>query len=209
MLAALIAPAPGLARAHHHRPASHHRHHTHAAAPKTAPAATAKPALPQFCPNADISAQAAAATAMRAAVLCLANQQRVGRGLPMLADSPLLDTVAQAWTDTMVATGIFSHGTNFIGRLARVGYDWSNAGENIATGFATPRSVVTAWMASTDHCRNILDPTFANIGIGVNPKPAGTGVADAATWTQDFGLLMSAAAPSKDTAPMNGCPYTG
>jgi uncharacterized protein YkwD len=104
---------------------------------------------------------------------------------------------------------VFSHGTNFEARLAAVDYDWSSAGENIATGFETPESVIIAWMASQGHCENILNPAYANLGTGVNPSPVGTDVADAATWTQDFGLLMIAPAPSDDTAPMNGCPYTG
>jgi uncharacterized protein YkwD len=166
------------------------------------------PAPPTVCPGAQASAANSTPAALRAATVCLVNQQRVDRGLPQLAENPLLDTSAQAWTDTMVVTQVFSHGTNFTQRLAQVGYDWSNAGENIATGYETPADAVTAWMASTEHCQNILNPNYADIGVGVNPSPVGTNVANAATWTQDFGLTMVAPYPSSNTAPMNGCPYS-
>jgi len=144
---------------------------------------------------------------MRSAVLCLVNQRRGSRGLPLLHASARLDTSAQNWTNAMVATGNFTHGSNFAGRFAAVGYYWQYAGENIATGYRTPRDVVSAWMASTGHCENILDPHYRDIGIGENPRPVGSFATHAASWTQDFGLLMSQSPPSGNTGPMNGCPY--
>jgi uncharacterized protein YkwD len=173
----------------------------------TAPQSSSR-TVPAVCPNAQASAATTTPPVLRAAIVCLVNQQRAGRALPQLTENPLLDTSAQFWTDTMVVTQVFSHGTNFIQRLASVGYDWSNSGENIATGYETPHQVIVAWMASTEHCQNILNPNYANIGVGVNPSPVGTNVADAATWTQDFGLTMVAPYPSSNTAPMTGCPYT-
>ena len=71
----------------------------------------------------------------------------------------------------MVSSDVFSHGTNFAGRISAAGYVWRSAGENIATGFQTPRSVVNAWMASTGHCQNILNPTYGNVGTGVSRAP--------------------------------------
>jgi uncharacterized protein YkwD len=173
----------------------------------TATTTAAVPQVPAVCPNAQASAANTTPAALRAAVVCLVDQQRVDRGLPAVQENPLLDTSAQLWTDTMVVTQVFSHGTNFTQRLANVGYDWSNAGENIATGYETPDDAIAAWMASTGHCQNILNPDYADIGVGVNPSPVGTNVADAATWTQDFGLTMTAPYPSSNTAPMNACPY--
>lgn len=129
------------------------------------------------------------------------------RGLPALEASPKLDRAAQAWNQWMVATGDFTHGSGFAARLSAAGYAWQTAGENIATGFATPRSVVEAWMASADHCRNILDPSFRDVGTGVTPAAVGTWASQPSTWTQDFGLSMGQGAPSANTAPQNGCPY--
>jgi uncharacterized protein YkwD len=146
---------------------------------------------------------------MRAAVVCLINQQRNERGLPSLTVSSQLNNSAQSWNDEMVSSGNFTHGpgTAFATRISSAGYDWQMAGENIATGYLTPSDVVSAWMTSTDHCRNILDPSFRNVGTGETPAPVGGFASGAATWTQDFGLLMSQSPLSSRTGPQSGCPY--
>jgi uncharacterized protein YkwD len=144
---------------------------------------------------------------MDTAVVCLTNQQRVRHGLHALKVSWRLNRVAQNWTDEMIATGNFDHGTDLAGRISAVGYNWQAAGENIATGYATPRSVVIAWMASPEHCRNILDPSFRSIGVGESPSPVGGVATGPSTWTQDYGLLMSQSPPSHNHGPQNGCPY--
>ena len=203
-LAALTISVPAAA-AH---PKRHHRHHhRHHAQQAQAQAPAPAPVAPATCPNADTSAVGAAQQAMRAAVVCLINQQRGQRKLPLLSEVSQLDHSAQGWTDLMVLHNLFSHGTDFWNRISAVGYLWSNVGENIASGFATPREVVTAWMASPDHCDNILNPNYANVGTGVNPNPVLAAASGAATWTQDFGLLMSQNPPSNNFGPAHGCPY--
>lgn len=161
----------------------------------------------KWCAHADASPASASLAQMRAAVVCLINQQRNHRGLPSLRPSAALNRSAQSWNQWMVSTGNFTHGSNFAGRISAVGYDWQTAGENIATGFATPRKVVAAWMASPDHCRNILDPSFRNIGTGVTAAAVGNWASRPSTWTNDFGLLMSQRAPSGNAGPQSGCPY--
>ena len=163
----------------------------------------------QRCLGADAPATVAPAQQLRTAVVCLVNLQRTGRHIPALRASPLLDRSAQGWTDLMVLTGNFSHGPGnaFALRISAAGYDWQTAGENIATGYPTPRSVVTAWMASADHCRNILNPAFRDVGTGINPRPVRGAATGPATWTQDFGLLQSQSPPSGNLRPADGCPY--
>jgi uncharacterized protein YkwD len=158
------------------------------------------------CAGADASATSSSVQAMDGAVVCLVNQQRAARGLPPLSVSGKLDRAAQGWTDTMVARSEFSH-ANFTRRIDAVHYDWQTAGENVATGYMTPRRAVAAWMASPDHCRNILDPTFRNVGTGELAEPVRHWATGPATWTQDFGLTMSQAAPSHNGGPQSGCPY--
>jgi uncharacterized protein YkwD len=143
---------------------------------------------------------------LRGAVVCLINQQREERGLPGLRTSARLNGVAQRHTQAMVASGVFSHGADFALRFTDGGYDWRAAGENIATGYPTPGSVVSAWMASPEHCRNILAPMFRNVGTGLAAGSVGADVGPG-TWTEDFGLLMNQSAPSADTGPESGCPY--
>jgi uncharacterized protein YkwD len=142
---------------------------------------------------------------MRSAVVCLINQQRARRHLPALHISQELNRSAQGWTNTMVDTAQFTHGSNFASRISAAGYSWASAGENIATGFQTPWEVVKAWMGSPDHCHNILDPTFSDVGTGLSNHPLGQ--YGPSTWTQDFGLWMGRSAPSGDHGPQNGCPY--
>ena len=180
---------------------------TAALAAATVPAGAVAAQLPRTCPNATTPAVSASVGAMRTAVVCLINKQRVSRGLPVLHESSLLDLSAQTWTNVMVLTGLFSHGTNFAARITKVGFAWSAAGENIATGFATPNDVVKAWMASKDHCQNILDPVYLDVGTGVSNHPVGVWANAPSTWTQDFALPLGTAAPSSNHGPANGCPY--
>ena len=157
------------------------------------------------CAGADTPATAASAAKTRAAILCLVNAQRHARHLPGLHESGQLDRSAQGWTNTMVRTGQFTHGADFAARISAVGFDWSDAGENIATGYPSPRAVLKGWMASQGHCENLLDPGFAWIGTGVSTHDLGQ--YGPATWTQDFGLRMGQRAPSGNRRPAAGCPY--
>lgn len=139
------------------------------------------------------------------AVVCLLNAQRRRRGLPGLRANGRLNSSAQSWTNTMVRERAFSHGTDFAARISAAGFHWSRVGENIATGFQTAASVVRAWMGSTGHCQNILDPAFREVGTGIDAGSA-MGADARGTWTQDFGLLMGQRA-SGNWAPAEGCPY--
>jgi len=163
-------------------------------------------ALSPQCANANTPAVSATKDAMRNAVVCLINEQRSERKLPILHEQPQLERSAQSWTNTMVRQNSFTHGTDFSNRISAAGYDWQTAGENIASGFATPQAVVDAWMASPGHCRNILDPQYASVGTGVSSSPVKSAASHPATWTQDFGLTMSQSAPSHNWAPADSCP---
>jgi uncharacterized protein YkwD len=153
-----------------------------------------------------VSAANATVGEMRTAVVCLINEQRAHHHLPALTVSGRLDHSAQGWTNTMVAHGFFSHfdgGSNPAARVQASGYNWWSVGENIASGYPTPAQVVSAWMASPGHCRNILDPQYRNVGTGVSPKPVAGAASGPATWTQDFGLPAGASAASGNWGPAN------
>lgn len=162
--------------------------------------------MPQdACPGSGTSVRAASVEVTRAAVVCEINLQRSAHGLPGVAESATLDNSAQGWSQAMVATHQLTHGASFTARISAAGYPWGSAGENIATGYLTPRAVVAAWMASLDHCQNILSPSYRDVGIGEVPSPA-TGRSPA-TWTGDFGLRLGASAASGNSGPADGCPY--
>ena len=145
---------------------------------------------------------------LQRAVVCLINRQRHQRGLPGLRENARLNRSAQGWTNVMVTHRDFSHGADFAARISAVGFDWSNVGENIATGYATPARVVAAWLASKGHCQNMLNPQYRYVGTGVSDRSIAGYSSLAGTWTQDFGLLMGQHAPSGNWGPAEGCPYT-
>lgn len=177
---------------------SQRKHHT--AQPQHARAAAA-------CSGANDPVESTSSQILKSAVVCLINQQRALHHLPALAAAPRLNRSAQGWTNVMVSSDQFTHGTNFASRISAVGFDWRMAGENIATGFATPRGVVRAWMASTGHCQNILDPAYRNVGTGVSTRAVKDFATGAGTWTQDFALAMNATPASTNYGPADRCPY--
>jgi uncharacterized protein YkwD len=227
---AALAATPAMAAAHSRR--HHHAQHAtrhHAARPHRAgfaraqamtvlsPRTTArrqrkarthrshKATHPPTCPGAHTRVGREASPATQTAVVCLLNVRRTKAGLPTVRDSRSLHHSAQGWTNTMVRHRAFSHGSDFGARISAAGFRWSQIGENIAAGFATPAGVVTAWMHSTGHCENILNPLFREVGVGVD-----TGRAQSAgrrgTWTLDFGLGLRQHARSGDWAPAEHCP---
>lgn len=185
----LLATAGGLSTVAVPPASAHHRH----------PAASR-------CAGAHTRISAGPRSKVRAAVVCLINVERSSHGLPRLHESARLDRSAQRWTNAMVRVRNFTHGPNFAARISAVGFRWSDAGENIAAGFRTPAAVVRAWMASPSHCRNILSPSFVDVGTGVSWGSM-AGAAGPGTWTQDFGLPRGAHAPSGNLGPAGGCPY--
>ena len=145
---------------------------------------------------------------LQRAVVCLIDVQRAHRGLPRLRENARLNRSAQGWTNVMVTHRDFSHGADFAARISAVGFDWSNVGENIATGYRTATAVVRAWMASKGHCQNILNPVYRYVGTGVADESITGDSTSAGTWTQDFGLLMGQHPASGNWGPAQGCPYT-
>jgi uncharacterized protein YkwD len=129
---------------------------------------------------------------IRAAVLCLHNQIRAQRGLPLLKDNAKLRKAANQHSSEMVEEGYFDHtspsGTTFVDRVLGAGYakrnDAWSLGENLAWGTgdeSTPQNMMNAWMNSAGHKANILKASYREIGIGIR-----LGV-PSATFTAEFG----------------------
>ncbi|MCB9333430.1 MAG: CAP domain-containing protein [Lewinellaceae bacterium] len=100
---------------------------------------------------------------------------------PALQWEETLEKVAQHHADDMNKRRYFNHtspdGTGFSKRIRNAGYDWRQVGENIAMGYPTAKAVVEAWRTSKDHCPNLMNPGFRDMGVG----KAG------AYWVQDLG----------------------
>jgi uncharacterized protein YkwD len=116
---------------------------------------------------------------------------------PPLSLSAALFRAAAAHSRDMAAHDFFSHagsdGSSPGERMARAGYRWKMAGENIASGVQTPRAVVAGWLASPHHCANIMTAGFRQMGVAFAVNPANAQVID---WTEDFGTPLSRA-PSR------------
>jgi len=103
-------------------------------------------------------------------VIDLTNQQRTKNGLPALKADTQLSGVAQKKAVDMQQNHYFSHTSPTYGSpfdmMRDFGVTYKSAGENIAQGQRTPQEVVTAWMNSEGHRKNILSANFTHIGVG-------------------------------------------
>jgi len=84
--------------------------------------------------------------------------------------SGTLSSVASAHALDMAQHTYFEHvdltGQSPADRVKAVGYREQLVGENIAYGPRTVDEVVQGWLDSPGHCENIMDPRFAEMGIG-------------------------------------------
>lgn len=121
-----------------------------------------------------------------------ASARRCGAALlpavPPLTRNATLERVAQEYAQDMATFSYMDHtgrdGSAPHERITRSGYRWSETGENLAKGMPAPDAVVDGWLRSPEHCANLMDPAYTQVGVGfaVNPR------SDAGTyWALEFG----------------------
>ncbi len=114
-----------------------------------------------------------------AQVVDLTNAERVGKGRTRLRANPQLMKAAQVHAEQMARARTMAHDLprarypRATDRLAAVGYRWQTCGENVAFGQSGAEHVVNSWMKSRGHRRNILNPDFTEIGVGMAIDRAG------------------------------------
>ena len=117
-----------------------------------------------------------------AAVIRLVNDIRKQNGLSPLTANWELSRVARYKSQDMVDNRYFAHNSPTYGTpfemMRAFGLSFRTAGENIASGYATPQKVVDGWMNSSGHRANILNASYKQIGVGY--------VAKGNYWTQMF-----------------------
>lgn len=107
-----------------------------------------------------------------AEILRLVNEERVAAGKQPLQ----YYSRAQAAADTRaVEIGTtFSHtrpnGETCFTALDEINITYRAAGENIASGYASPEAVMNGWMNSEGHRANILSEKFTHLVVGINGK---------------------------------------
>ena len=128
----------------------------------------------------------------------MVNAERRANGLQPLQENPLLSRAAEKHAEDMWKQRYFGHttpdGKTYVDRIESAGYltpytgacdcsipcscePYYALGENIAKGQMTIEQVFADWMDSPSHRRNILQPEFTEIGVGL----FGT------LWVQTFG----------------------
>jgi uncharacterized protein YkwD len=113
------------------------------------------------------------------ALLDLINQERQNQGLRPYNLQSQLQAAARAHSTDMACNSFVSHtgsdGSTVRDRIARQGYSWTWAGENIyATGnisSSAPQQVFDWWMNSAPHRANLLSPNYTDIGLGYMYSP--------------------------------------
>lgn len=99
---------------------------------------------------------------------------------PLTWDDALARSAAKHAID-MENQNYFNHisknGRSIGDRAEEFGYDWYQISENIAFGQRTVNQVIDEWMASPEHCANIMDPDIKNMGVAKKGN----------YWVQDFG----------------------
>ncbi len=99
------------------------------------------------------------------------NEERGKQSQAGLSLNSQLTTAAQAKAEDMAARNYWSHdtpdGTPPWTFITKAGYNYQNAGENLAYGFTSSNAVVQGWMNSTEHRGNILNQQYGDVGFGI------------------------------------------
>jgi uncharacterized protein YkwD len=180
------------------------RSRTTVIAPRPTTSALIASVLATPCLNTNQTPEPGDLNQIRAATVCLVNQERARNDeLPLRVDARL-EQAAQGHSEDMVSEDYFGHvapnGQTTVGRVRATGYIPNpragyTIGENIAWGtlyLATPSAIVAAWIASPEHLANMLDREYRDTAIGI-AAAAPSSLANGQTgaiYTQEFGVII-------------------
>lgn len=129
---------------------------------------------------------------VEAELLSRINDLRRRSGLPALAANSLLDRISQEHADDMLLRSYHGHRTpEDLGPSDRARADGYpvGIGENIVEQRYSVQEALDAWLGSSAHRRNLLDPGIHEVGLGIalgggyDAAPGGYRV----VWVQSFG----------------------
>jgi hypothetical protein len=127
------------------------------------------------------------------------NSLRASKGPSQLQVSGQLAGVATNWTNRMVQAGQISHNPNL---ASQVEGDWTKLGENVGVGYDVD-GLMQAFINSPAHYRNLVDPDWNYVGVGV--VIAGDG---RMYTTHNFMAMGSAPPPPPPPPPATPAPTT-
>ncbi|MGH6626726.1 MAG: CAP domain-containing protein [Burkholderiaceae bacterium] len=107
---------------------------------------------------------------------------------PALAWNDILFSAAARHGRDMAQQNYFAH-TSLDGRtpdqrVSAEGYVWQAIGENLAAGYTSIDSVIAGWLSSPGHCRNLMDPVFADVAVSCVQQ---AGTTFGTYWTMELG----------------------
>lgn len=124
------------------------------------------------------------------------NSLRASKGLPALRVDAELTSIARSWSNHMAQAGACSH-NSALG--SQVTANWTKLGENVGHG-SDVDAIHSAFVASSHHYPNMVDPAFTRVGLGV------VYAADGSLYvTEDFEQVAStpqASSPAPAPAPV-------
>jgi hypothetical protein len=104
-------------------------------------------------------------------VVLATNQERAKEGLGQLTTNAKLNQAALAKAQNMFSQQYWAHiapdGTEPWKFFRDANYKYSVAGENLARDFSNTNDMMTAWLASPTHKKNIMDNRYQEIGVAV------------------------------------------
>ena len=107
---------------------------------------------------------------------------------PAIAWNDILFSAAAKHSLDMATRNYFSHdsqnGTTFAQRIMNEGYGLSFGAENIAAGMGSVAGVMTTWLNSDGHCRNIMEPALTEVAVACVSQ---AGTTYGTYWTMDLG----------------------
>lgn len=119
------------------------------------------------------------------------NSLRASKGLSQLQVSGQLQGVARNWTEQMVRDGQISHNPNL---GSQVSGNWTKLGENVGVGYDVD-GLMQAFINSPAHYRNLVDPEWNYVGVGV------TMAGDGRMYTTHNFMAMPSSTPKPPPPP--------
>ena len=118
-----------------------------------------------------LAASPVAAASPAETVLSAVNAARAKAGCQPLRMNAKLTAAAKAHAKAMAEQNFFGHagkdGSRISSRIKRQGDRYRTAAENIAAGYRSAGQVVSGWLKSAGHRRNMLDCRMRETGIAV------------------------------------------
>ncbi|MGB9907024.1 MAG: CAP domain-containing protein [Candidatus Saccharicenans sp.] len=124
-----------------------------------------------------IATREQSASAVRERLYALINEERARAGLGRLERNPRLEEIAERHSLDMARNNFTGHISPTSGgpddRLRAAGIQFSLFGENVGQGYTSAEDLHRSFMDSPGHRMILLDPSYTQVGVGVETRGSG------------------------------------